>query len=150
MCRDTVLVPRVVGDFTSAPGNSSDIITIESPILIAAFMIVPPGPGARETSFAPKAFLYQSIAGPAPWIARYGVTVRNPGGIGDAVAVDFRAVTLPRFAFRAMEFSPPRERGRRLKPRYGRWAKEALHRRTRWTQIGFSRCGRWRREWPRR
>src|SRR5437867_4403263 len=104
MWRDTVLVPNELGDFTSAPGNSSDIITIESPILITAFMIVPPGPGAREISFAPNAFLYQSIAWPAPWMARYGVTVRSPGGIALAPADAFRFVAVPRFAFRAMNF----------------------------------------------
>src|SRR3989442_11640737 len=103
MWRDTVLVPRELGDFTSAPGNSSDIITIESPILITAFMIVPPGPGAREISFAPKAFLYQSIAWPAPLMARYGVTVRSPAGIAVTRAGAFRAVALPRFVFRAMD-----------------------------------------------
>src|SRR6266545_3319574 len=102
MWRETVLVPRELGDFTSAPGNSSDIITIESPILITAFMIVPPGPGAREISFAPNAFLYQSIAWPAPWMAKYGVTVRSPAGIALAPSDAFRLVALPRFAFRTM------------------------------------------------
>src|SRR5205809_2638285 len=123
MWRDTVLVPNELGDFTSAPGNSSDIITIESPILITAFMIVPPGPGAREISFAPNAFLYQSIAWPAPWMARYGVTVRRPAGIPLEPVDAFRVVALFRFTFRAMEHSPSRERLGRLKPRGGRWAK---------------------------
>ena len=60
----------------------SDSITIESPILMRAFMIFPSGMASRASSFAPKAFLYQSIAAAAPLIARYGVMVRNPGGIG--------------------------------------------------------------------
>jgi len=55
---------------------------MESPILMRAFMIFPSGMASRASSFAPKAFLYQSMAGAAPLIVRYGVTVWNPGGIG--------------------------------------------------------------------
>src|SRR5438445_75826 len=60
----------------------SDSITIESPILIRACMSLPSGTAWRASSLALNAFLYQSIAAAAPLIARYGVTVRNPGGTG--------------------------------------------------------------------
>jgi len=50
-------------------------------------MSFPSGTAWRASSFAPKAFLYQSMAAAAPLIARYGVTVRNPGGMG--VFLDF-------------------------------------------------------------
>src|SRR6266567_6747400 len=76
----TGLLPRASGD-CAPPGKVSDSITIESPILIRACMSFPSGTACRASSFAPKAFLYQSIAAAAPLIARYGVTVRNPGGI---------------------------------------------------------------------
>ena len=55
---------------------------MESPILMRAFIIFPSGMVSRASSFAPKAFLYQSIAAPAPLIVRYGVTVWNPAGMG--------------------------------------------------------------------
>jgi len=45
-------------------------------------MSFPSGTAWRASSFAPKAFLYQSMAAAAPLIARYGVMVRNPGGMG--------------------------------------------------------------------
>src|SRR5260370_20445485 len=80
--RVTGLVPRESGACALPPGNTSDIIKIESPILILACIRFPSGTGCRASSFAPKAFLYQSIAAAAPLIARYGVMVRNPGGIG--------------------------------------------------------------------
>ena len=64
-------------------------MTIESPILIWAFIITPPGAESRRSSFAPSAFLYQSIAAAAPLTVRYGVTVRNPGGIGAFFTVFF-------------------------------------------------------------
>src|SRR3989442_14636929 len=78
----TGLLPSMSGDLGPPPGNVSDSITIESPILMRAFMIFPSGMASRASSFAPKAFLYQSIAAAAPLIARYGVMVRNPGGMG--------------------------------------------------------------------
>src|SRR6266571_292012 len=77
----TGLLPRTSGDCVP-PGKVSDSITIESPILMRACMSFPSGRACRANSLAPKAFLYQSIAAAAPFIARYGVTVRNPGGIG--------------------------------------------------------------------
>src|SRR5467141_3948347 len=77
----TGLLPRTSGDCVP-PGKVSDSITIESPILMRACMSLPSGTACRASSFAPNAFLYQSIAAAAPLIARYGVTVRNPGGIG--------------------------------------------------------------------
>jgi hypothetical protein len=83
-------LPRVSGDCVP-PGNVSDSITIESPILMRACMSFPSGTACRASSFAPKAFLYQSIAAAAPLIARYGVTVRNPGGIGAFLDLGFFA-----------------------------------------------------------
>ena len=56
-----------------------------------AFMIFPSGMASRASSFALKAFLYQSIAAAAPLIARYGVTVWNPGGMGAFLDLGFFA-----------------------------------------------------------
>src|SRR6266851_6925280 len=81
MCSVTGLLPRVSGDCVP-PGNASDSITIESPILMRACMSFPSGTAWRASSLALNAFLYQSMAAAAPLIARYGVMVRNPGGIG--------------------------------------------------------------------
>src|SRR5437899_9865268 len=77
----TGLLPRTSGDCVP-PGKVSDSITIESPIRMRACMSFPSGTACRASSFAPKAFLYQSIAAATPLIARYGVTVRNHGGMG--------------------------------------------------------------------
>src|SRR5438132_12139516 len=77
----TGLLPRTSGDCVP-PGKVSDSITIESPIRMRACMSFPSGTAWRASSFAPKAFLYQSMAAAAPLIARYGVTVRNHGGMG--------------------------------------------------------------------
>src|SRR3989475_10097764 len=57
ICRFTVVDPADVGDFESPPGNSSDIMMMESPILIVACINVPSGIGDRSTSLAPKALL---------------------------------------------------------------------------------------------
>src|SRR5260370_8803876 len=81
MCGARGLLAMVSGD-CGPPGNGWDRITIESPILMRACMSFPSGTACRASAFAPKAFLYQSIAAAAPLIARYGVMVRNPGGIG--------------------------------------------------------------------
>jgi hypothetical protein len=59
------MVDRVKLDLGDPP-----IIKIESPILILACISFPSGMGCRASSFAPKAFLYQSIAAAAPLIAR--------------------------------------------------------------------------------
>src|SRR5207245_213949 len=105
MCRFAVVAPADVGDFESPPGNSSDIMIIESPIWIIACIRGPSGIGWRDTSFAAIAFA-------APPITRYGVTVCMPRGTAftRAVAVRFLAVAcfrLPaRFAFRAIRDSP--------------------------------------------
>src|SRR2546422_340606 len=56
-CRLNVVPPAELGDFVSLPGNSSDIITSESPILIIACISVPSGIPWRVISFAPNAFL---------------------------------------------------------------------------------------------
>src|SRR5438552_13359208 len=77
----TGLLPRASGDCVP-PGKVSDSITIESPIRIRACISFPSGTAWRASSFAPKAFLYQSIAADAPLMARYGGTDRNPGGMG--------------------------------------------------------------------
>src|SRR5712664_4475068 len=77
----TGLFPRASGDCVP-PGNVSDSITIESPILMRACMSLPSETAWRASSLALKAFLYQSMAAAAPLVARYGVMVRNPGGIG--------------------------------------------------------------------
>src|SRR5437667_10016506 len=79
----TGLLPRASGDCVP-PGKVSDSITIESPIRIRACISFPSGTAWRASSFAPKAFLYQSIAAHAPLMARSGVTYRNPGAM-DAV-----------------------------------------------------------------
>ena len=57
MCRFTVVVPAITGELESPPENASDIITMESPILIVACIRVPSGIGDRSISFAPNAFL---------------------------------------------------------------------------------------------
>ena len=56
-CRLKVVPPAELGDFVSLPGNSSDIITSESPIRIIACISVPSGIPWRLISFAPNAFL---------------------------------------------------------------------------------------------
>ena len=63
-------------------------------------MSFPSGTACRESSFAPKAFLYQSMAAAAPLIARYGVTDRNPGGMG--AFLDFAGFFA--FAFLDLDF----------------------------------------------
>src|SRR5947209_16713536 len=77
----TGLLPRISGDCVP-PGKVSDSIPIESPIRMRACMSFPSGTACRTSSFAPKAFLYHSMAAAAPLIARYGVTVRNRGEMG--------------------------------------------------------------------
>src|SRR4029077_13384712 len=100
MCNLTGLLPSISGDWGPPPGKVSDSITIESPILIRAFMIFPSGMASRANSFALNAFLYQSMAAAAPLIVRYGVTVWNPGGIG--AFLDF--VGFLAFAFFDLDF----------------------------------------------
>src|SRR6266704_3188845 len=95
----TGLLPRASGDCVP-PGKVSDSITIESPIRMRACMSFPSGTACRESSFAPKAFLYQSMAAAAPLIARYGVTDRNPGGMG--AFLDFAGFFA--FAFLDLDF----------------------------------------------
>ncbi len=56
--------------------KSSEIITIESPILSRACTTWPLGVVSFWSTCGPNTFLYQSIALPAPGTERYGVTVR--------------------------------------------------------------------------
>src|SRR2546425_11487672 len=95
----TGLLPRASGECVPQ-GKVSDSITIESPIRMRGCMSVPFGTASRASSFATKAFLYQSMAAAAPLIARYGVTVRNPGGMG--VFLDFAGFFA--FAFLDLDF----------------------------------------------
>ena len=67
MKNDTGVPPRVAGPRTLCSGISSPIMMCESPILISACMIRPSGPSKRDTSSAPNAFRYQSIAFAAPF-----------------------------------------------------------------------------------
>src|SRR5437879_13840078 len=92
-------LPRISGDCVP-PGMVCDSITIESPIRMRACMSFPSGTACRASSFAPKAFLYHSMAAAAPLIARYGVTVRNPGGMG--AFLDFAGFFV--FAFFDLDF----------------------------------------------
>src|SRR6266571_1408153 len=85
MCRVVVVLPRLVGDCVSPPGNTSLIMTMESPIRIRPWISFPSGVGSRSSSLAPKAFLYQSNAFAAPSIDKYGVTVPKPFGIGSSL-----------------------------------------------------------------
>lgn len=80
MCRVTVLVPSVVGDLTSEPENSSESMTIQSPILICTLSILQSDNVFRLSSFALKAFLQKSIASAARVITRYGVIEWNSEG----------------------------------------------------------------------
>src|SRR2546422_5017617 len=80
----TGVLPSSNGSLCVPPGKTSDIITIESPISTRPCISLPSGMTCLSltNSFAPNAFLYHSIASAAPLIAKYGVTLRNPSGIG--------------------------------------------------------------------
>ncbi len=53
---EPVAPPRETGPSWPQSGNSSESISIESPIFTSPCITVPPGPGIRTTSTAPNAF----------------------------------------------------------------------------------------------
>ena len=76
----TVLLPSEVGEAVF-PGNSSDIIRIESPIFSLACRIFPSGNVSTPSFFAPNASCKNQSPRLLPFIIRYGVTVPKPLGM---------------------------------------------------------------------
>src|SRR4029453_4980330 len=85
MCKALYVPPRDSGERTPRSGNSSAIMTEESPNCSPISKTFPPAPGMRRRTSAPSARTYQSAASAAPRTTMWAVMVGTAGSYGGVI-----------------------------------------------------------------